>query len=408
MGDRGMGGGSSDGKLNAFGPAREAIPSSATGVLVVDLGAIAQNYCLLRQKAYPAECAAVVKADAYGLRAQHVVPVLLAEGCGVFFVATLGEAREVRSLAPDTTIYVLDGLLPETMEQFVELGAQPVLGSAAEIAEWTAFCRAHSTPLPAAIHIDTGMNRLGLSPAECHALSDDTFDTFLVSLLMSHLACADEPDHGKNTAQLAAFQKLSGRFPPIRRSLANSAGIFLGPEYAFDLARPGIALYGGNPYASQPNPMEPVIRLYGRIAQIGEAQAGETVGYGAGKTLTRPTRYITVTTGYADGYFRSLGSTDDRDGARAFIDGHVLPILGRVSMDLIVFDATDMPAGKLMRGGFAELIGPHFTLDEAAACAGTIGYELLTSLGKRYHRIYTGWEPTPSGAPLTPGEADHG
>ncbi len=207
---------------------------------------------------------------------------------------------------------------------------------------------------------------------------------------MRHLACADRPDQAKNAEQRKHFADFAAKLPKMPLSLANSAGTLIGPDYHFDLVRPGVALYGGNPFARRPNPMKPVIGLYGRIAQIGEAHPGETVGYGAAVTLTRPTRYVTVSAGYADGYFRALGSTDAQAGARAYLDGRPIPILGRVSMDLIVFDVTDVPPDAVRRGGFVELFGPSFTADDAAALADTISYEILTSLGSRYTRIYLG------------------
>ena len=369
-----------------------------SGVLAVDLGAVARNYNKLRAMVAPAECAAVVKANAYGLGVDGVVPALTVEGCRTFFVATLAEAQAVRALAPDATIYALNGLLPGTAESFASIGTRPVLGSMAEVEAWNAFCARRDTPLPAAIHIDTGMNRLGIKAADCALLREPPpLDggtsgqrAFPISLVMSHLACADEPGHPANRGQLKAFITLSAGFPADGRSFVNSAGIFLGADYHFDLARPGIALYGGNPFASRSNPMEPVAHVFARVANIGEAEAGETVGYGAGRRLTRPTRYATAAAGYADGYFRALGSADGRDGAAAWSGEHRLPILGRVSMDLSVFDITDMPAGALRPGDFIELLGHRYTADDAAAHAGTISYEVLTSLGQRYHRVYFG------------------
>ena len=375
---------------------------SATGVLHIDLAAIQRNYRKLAALAGPAECAGVIKADAYGLGSAQVASALAAAGCRTFFVATLEEANTLNTEglnvghdAEAVRLYVLNGLLPGTASEFAAIEARPVLGSMEEIVEWAGFGAATDDPVPAAVHVDTGMNRLGVKPAGYDALigAADILQTFPTELVMSHLACADTPDHPKNAAQLAAFNAIAGQLPAdMRRSLANSPGTFLGPDYAFDLVRPGIALYGGNPFAGRPNPMEPVIRLYGRIAQLGEAERGETVGYGAARTLTRRTRYATVTTGYADGYIRALGSTDAHDGAVGWLGGKALPILGRVSMDLIVFDITDLPEGAAQRGGFVELIGEHYTIDDAAASAGTIPYEVLTSLGRRYQRIYTGLE----------------
>jgi alanine racemase len=360
--------------------------------LAIDLNALALNYDKLVERAAPAECGAVVKADAYGIGAQQVASALSANGCHNFFVATLSEAENLRSAVPDAAIYVLDGLFPGTAADFAELGVRPVLGDMAEIEEWSNFCLLRQEKLAAALHIDTGMNRLGLKADGQKKLLEkpDWLEAFTVSLIMSHLACADTPDHVKNPHQKAHFTDFAAKLPAATLSLANSAGIFLGPDYCFDLVRPGIALYGGNPFSELPNPMEPVVTLYGRIVQVGEAKVGETIGYGGAIQVKRPTRYACVATGYADGYFRALGSSNKHSGATAHILGQPVPILGRVSMDLIVFDVTDLPRDKVRRGGFIELLGPSFTVDDAASLAGTIGYEILTSLGSRYTRVYLG------------------
>jgi alanine racemase len=361
------------------------VPPSANGCLVVDLAALQRNYAKLSRHAAPAECAAVVKADAYGLGIAHVAPALVAVGCGTFFVATLAEAHAVRDAAPGAVIYVLDGLFPGTATEFRAIGARPVLGSMEELSEWAA-----GAPGEAALHIDTGMNRLGVKRLDHGVLiaARDMLASLPIDLVMSHLACADTPDHPKNAAQLAAFTLITAQLPPMRRSLANSAATLTGGDCRFDLVRPGIALYGGNPFAARANPMEPVVRLYGRIAQVGVAEAGETIGYGAARTLTHRTRYATVAAGYADGFFRWLGSADDHEGATGWLGEHPLPILGRVSMDLIVFDVTDVPETLAQRGRLVELIGERFTVDDAATLAGTIPYEVLTSLSQRYHRVY--------------------
>ena len=371
-----------------------AIPASASGVLVADLAALRRNYRKLRDVASSAECAGVVKGDGYGVGAQQVARALAVEGCRTFFVATLSEAEALRPAIGEAALYVLDGLPPGSAPDYTAISARPVLGDLREVEEWAAFCAARGETLPSALHVDTGMNRLGLKAADREAVltRPEQIEGAGVDLLMSHLACADTPDHPKNRQQLAYFSALAAKLPARRRSLANSAGTLLSSNFHFDLVRPGIALYGGNPFAGRANPMEPVIRLYGRILQIGEARAGETVGYGAAQTLTRPTRYATVAVGYADGYLRALGSTDARPGAIGHIDGMAVPMLGRVSMDLTVFDITDLPPEKAQRGGFIELIGPQFTVDDAASLAGTIGYEILTSLGPRYTRIYLGAE----------------
>lgn len=366
--------------------------SEASGLLSVDLSALRENYRLLKSMASGAQCAAVIKADAYGTGAPHAVRALAGEDCETFFVATLGEARTVRAAAADVTVYVLDGLFPGTGPAFADIGVRPILGSVPEIREWAGFCKARGQALPAAIHIDTGMNRLGLPPGDVNtAASDaDALGAFELVLVMSHLACGDEPDHPKNEAQRLAFDELRAKFPDAPASLANSAGVMLGPGYHYDLVRPGIALYGGRAVNEGPNPMKHVVRLDGRIAQIRTVAAGETVGYGATWTFDRPTRVATVTIGYADGFFRILGSSDGHRGAMAYIGDHAAPIVGRVSMDLITIDVGDVPEDRARRGALVELLGPHVTVDDLAARAQTIGYEVLTSLGHRYERVYLG------------------
>jgi alanine racemase len=365
-----------------------SVAPSVSSALVIDLGAVRRNYRVLRAVARGAECAGVVKGDAYGLGVRPVLESLLAEGCRSFFVATLAEARAVRELAPGAAIYVFNGLFPGTAGEFIALGAVPVLAGAEEAAEWRACCGPR--PHPAALQIDTGMNRLGFTAAELARSAGEgrLFASLPVALVMSHLACGDEPDHPKNRAQLEAFTALAPLAPPAPLSLANSAGVLLGSEYHFDLVRPGVALYGGAPSAGRPNPMAPVVQLWGRIAQVHQASPGETIGYGAGRTITRPARVAIVSVGYADGYFRSLGSRDGEEGACAWFGDCPAPVLGRVSMDLTAFDVTEVPDRLARRGGFAELLGPHMSIDELAARAGTIGYEVLTNLGLRSERIY--------------------
>lgn len=373
------------------------IPASATGVIVTDLDALLHNYRKLKALAAPAECAAVVKANGYGTGASRVAQELAGAGCRTFFVATLAEAQALRADLPEPDIYVLDGLFPGSAALFTEARLRPVLGDMGEITEWAEHSRRARRKLPAALHVDTGMNRLGLKAEDQRNLLAGlpVLDDFELSLIMTHLACGDTPDNPKNETQLAYFQSFIGKLPPACASLANSAGTLIGKSYHFDLVRPGVALYGGNPFSDRANPMEAVIRLYGRVLQIGEARAGETVGYGAAFQLMRDTRYATVAIGYADGYFRKLGSTDDRLlAAVAYAGEHPAPILGRVSMDLTVFDITDLPEEAVRRGGFMELIGKNFTVDDAGLCAGTMAYEILTSLSRRCHRIYLGGAQT--------------
>jgi alanine racemase len=365
-------------------------PPQATGVLIVSLGAISRNYQALRARAPSSETAAVLKADAYGTGATQVLPALEKKGCHTFFTATLAEAQSLRAFSFGSVIYVLDGLLPGTASLFAEIEARPVLSSLDEIAEWAGFGEASGKRFPAAIHIDTGMTRLGLPSEDVRGIAQQPglLARLDLRLIMSHLACADEPAHAKNEFQRARFEELAALFPGVPRSLANSAGIFLGEGYHFDLTRPGIALYGGRPAASGAIPMEPVVWLFGRIGQVRWAGTGETVGYGAAQTLKRRTKIASVTAGYADGFLRGVSASDARQGPPAHIGKYRLPLLGRVSMDLVTFDATNVPDKAACRGGWIELLGRRVTVDDFAAFAATIGYEVLTSLGRRYHRVY--------------------
>ncbi|QKP78785.1 alanine racemase [Methyloligella sp. GL2] len=367
---------------------------TAPAVLTIDLDALAANYRFLRDRAAPAECAAVVKADAYGLGVDKVAPVLWNEGCRSFFVATLGEALTLRALLPEAIIYVFDGLLPGTAPVFAENAIRPVLNSADEIAEWAAFCAETGAKHPAAIHIDTGMNRLGLSGHELEQFLDGKTDTsaFALTLVMSHLACADTPEHPANAAQQTRFAQAISRLPQVTASLANSGGVVMGADYHFDLVRPGIALYGGQPSEACEHRFQTVVTLSCRILQIREAGAGETVGYGATKTLQAPTRIATIAAGYADGLSWLLSAGDAVDGLHAYLGPHAAPILGRVSMDLVTLDVTGIPETHAKRGAFAEVIGPNVPLETLAGHASTVNYEVLTNICRRALRRFIGGE----------------
>jgi len=334
----------------------------------------------------------VVKADAYGLGMVEVAPALARAGCKIFFVATLREAAALRALLPDATIYVFGGLLKETEPVYRALGLRPVLNSADEIEEWAAFCSDARAKLPAAIHIDSGMNRLGLSADEVNSLAGakNPLSAFDLALVMSHLACSDEPEHPKNETQRKTFDALRAKLPKAPASIANSAGILLGRAYHYDLVRPGIALYGGKASRTGANRFAPVVELAGRILQVRDVPAGETVGYGATRALKRPSRIATVAVGYADGFFRSLSVADGKQGLQVYLGPHPAPLLGRVSMDLITIDVTDVPEKQARRGTFVELIGKQIPAHHLAAHAGTIDYEVLTNLGARARRRYTG------------------
>jgi alanine racemase len=374
-------------ETNSDGPAAD----EAGGLLTIDLAAVVANWRDLARRAAPAACAAVVKADAYGCGIEPVTRALLNAGCTTFFVAHLQEARRVRDVAPAAAVYVLNGLMPGTGPAFAQNGLRPVLCSMAEVEEWNAFCIAAGWRGGAALHVDTGMNRLGLSTSEAAALAmRNSSEPLDISLLMSHFACADDPAHPLNAQQMARFRGLRDLFPGVPGSLANSSGVFLGPDACLDLVRPGVALYGVNPTPEHLNPMRSVVRLEGRVLQVRALEKGETVGYGAGWTAREPSRIAIVAVGYADGFPRGAGATDLRPGADAIVAGRRCPLAGRVSMDLLAVDVTALPEALPRRGDAVALLDEEIGVDELASHAGTIGYEVLTRLGRRYRRVYAG------------------
>jgi alanine racemase len=366
----------------------------AGGVLTIDLGAVAANYRLLRDRVGPRTiCGAAVKADAYGLGAARIVPVLSDAGCRTFFVAHLAEGAAIRPLlGPDSTIFVLNGAMPGTEAELHRTGLVPVLNSLEQIARWRDLARQAGTALPAALQVDSGMSRFGLSDEDVDALAtqEDSRAGPLAGitplLVMSHLACADEPAHPANHAQRAAFLRLRARLPAVPGSLAASSGLFMGSDWHFDMVRPGAALYGINPTPGRPNPMRPVVRLQARIIQTRWIGPGTAVGYGAAFIADRPSRIATLGVGYGDGFPRAAGGhghaiLPERPEVR-------LPVIGRISMDCLAIDVTDVGDAPLAAGTALDLIGPHHSIESAAEAAGTIAYELLTGLGARYHRLY--------------------
>lgn len=368
--------------------AGSCMPSEATAgaILTIDLGAIRENYRRLQARLGAAQCAGVVKADGYGLGAAEVARALAAEGCTSFFIALLAEGVALRrALGPGPAIYVLNGLPPGSENEAVEGELAPVINSTAQLKAWGEAGLAAGRKLPAAIQVDSGMSRLGMPPAEVEALSREptSFDGVAVTLVMSHLACADEPAHPANERQWLAFERLRKMLPEAPASLANSSGIFLGPAFHFDLVRPGAALYGINPTPAEPNPMLPVVRLQAKVVQTRSVEKGAGVGYGHTYRAEDPLGLATISLGYADGWHRRAASA-------AWFENVRLPFVGRVSMDSIILDISALPQGKLGAGDLVELLGPSQSVDDAAGHAGTIGYEILTSLGPRFHRRYTG------------------
>jgi alanine racemase len=358
------------------------MPSTAA-VLDIDLGAIVANWRLLCRHHPSGAVAGVVKADAYGLGAGEVAPALHAAGCRHFFVALPDEALAIRATLPGAMLAVLGGLLPGSEPDYAAHDLTPVLNSLAELEAWTAAARRFGRRLPALLHIDTGMARLGLDPRELATLRADhsLLDGIELRYVMTHLVSSEAPDDPTNESQRKRFAAACAGLPPAPRSFANSSGIFLGAGWGSDLARPGAALYGINPTPGRPNPMRQPVRLTARILAVRDLNPGETVGYNATWRASRASRIATVGVGYADGWHRSLSGR-----GRAFFDGTPVPLVGRVSMDLTTFDVTDLPAAR--PGSWLELLGPAQTPDDVAQAAGTNGYEVLTSLGRRFQRVY--------------------
>lgn len=363
----------------------------AGGVLTIDLAAVAANWRDCAARAKPAECAAVIKADAYGLGIEAVAAALAKAGCKTFFVALLDEALRVCTVVPEAAIYVLNGFNPGTASAFQDIDARPVLGSLSEIEEWDRFAKKTNEPLAAAIHIDTGMSRHGLTIEEAEKIAAKVKSfSFKLTLVMSHLARADEVNHEMTAKQTADFKKIAAKFPGIPASLANSAGLLAHPDTRFNLVRPGIALYGGEALIDGENLMKPTVRLDVHVLQVRHAKKGDSVGYGGEFVLQRDSRLAILAAGYADGIPRASGSTDTKPGMEAVIAGRRCRIVGRVSMDLIVADVTEVPESEVKRGDMVRILGEGITVDDLAGASGTAGYEILTRLGRRYRRVYEG------------------
>jgi len=363
---------------------------SAPGLLTIELGALADNWRALARRAAPGRCAAVIKANAYGIGVAEAAPALWAAGARVFFVAHFNEGIAARQALPEAAqVYVLNGLEHGAdPADYAEHRLAPAIGGEGELTRWSAFAARRNSTNPCALHLDTGMNRLGfeslaslLRAMEAHGARSGA------DLLMSHFVSSEAPEDPLNQAQIARFEAARAAFPGLAASLANSSGMFLDPAPIYDLARPGYALYGGNPTPG-PNPMRAVVRLTVAIQQIRAIEPGMTCGYNAQWTAKRPTRLATLLIGYADGLPRGAGATDAKPGAEVAVAGRRCALVGRVSMDLAIVDVTDVPEGAVKPGDPVELFGPTIALDDFAARSGTIGYHLLTSLGPRHRRDY--------------------
>jgi alanine racemase len=369
--------------------ARNGPETGAT--LTVDLDAIADNWQALTRRLFAVECGAVVKANAYGLGLEPVTARLVKAGCKTFFVADVAEGRRARSQTPEAAIYVLNGFAPEAAQAFGDLDLRPVINSTVELAEWDAFVAAQGWRGGAAIHVNTGMNRLGMPTEEAAALALRLQqENHGITLLMSHLACAEVQDHPLNASQIRLFRELRMLYHGVPASLANSSGIFLGDTAHFDLARPGAALYGINPTPGRDNPMRNVLTLTGRVLQVRKVPQGESVGYGAAWNAKRASRIAVAACGYADGLLRAGSGLDRKAGGSAIVAKKRCPIVGHISMDLACIDVTDLPDNAVRRGDAATFIGEKLPIDEVATAAGTIGYEVLVRLGLRSHVAYRG------------------
>ncbi|WP_210260284.1 alanine racemase [Hongsoonwoonella zoysiae] len=363
----------------------------SNGRITIDLGALARNWrALSGRHSVTSECGAVVKANAYGIGIKPAAEALYAAGARTFFVATPDEGLELRAILPGAGIYILNGLYPGAAGAYAENGLRPILGSLPQVEEWADFLRHSDLILPAGLHVCTGINRLGLSISEAENLAATigNYAPFSPDLVMSHLACADDPGHPMNARQRDRFEHVSRLFPGARHSLANSGGIMIGPDYHFDLTRPGIALYGAKAGITADTPLETVVTVEARLLMVRTLRQGETIGYGARFTAPQDMRAGLVAIGYADGFLRRAGGTDEREGANFHLSGKDLPVVGRVSMDQTVVDVSHVPESELTPGTMIEVFGPNMPIDRTAERAGTIGYEFLTALGRRFGREY--------------------
>lgn len=360
---------------------------SSTGILTIDLTAIQSNWLYVSARLHKgADCAAAVKANAYGVGAVEVAKALYAVGCRYFYVVTLHEAVELRNALPsDAVLYVLGGVPDGMNDVFVNLSLIPVLYSRSAVDQWLSFCALQKQAFPCALKLNTGMTRLGLDASELdQLLNKSTNITYLNPVLvMSHLACADEPTHPLNNEQLERFntavKKIKNLYPNIKTSLANSSGVFLDDDYHFDMVRIGAALYGINPQAGEPNPLAPVIHLKLPVLQIRTTEQAEFVGYGATESVASGARLAVVAGGYADGVHRSLGLAP-----KGQIDGVLVNAIGRISMDSFIWDITDIEGEP----AYIDVINDELSLDYLMSVNKTLGYEVLTSLGRRFQRRY--------------------
>jgi len=361
-------------------------PPSIPLALVVDLEAVAHNYRMLCSQVQRGTfCAAVLKANAYGMGLKEVALRLYQEGCRHFFVAHLTEAIELKSyIRQDVFIYVLNGLRRGDEEVYAHFDLIPVLSDPLQIHVWNTFCQNKQQALKAALHFDTGMSRTGLSPKAAQNLGILQISHMEIVCVMSHLACAYDPSHPLNETQRMAFDALHKRFPFALGSLSGSGGFFLGPQYHYDLIRAGLTLTGCYSTIRHGNyTLKPVLKAYAQILQTNEIQPGESVGYNCTFKATRPSRLATLGVGYADGYLRSLSNRGE-----VYFEGQKFPVVGAVSMDLMTIDITDALPNKVQPGDWVELFGENIWADKLAEKAGTVSWEIFTRIGPRFERFY--------------------
>lgn len=376
--------------------------ASQAARLTIDLGALADNWRKLNALNAPGVAGAVIKADAYGLGIENAVPALFKAGCRTFFVAHLSEGIRARAALPEGEIFILNGLAAGELAAYRAHRLAPVLGTVSELTAWQAFRDEEPEAERAALHVDTGMNRLGLRPeAFRDLLTAGEIPWEDLAIIMSHFVSSEAENDPVTAQQSAAFGELATLIQaaekespalansnqPLRLSLCNSSGHFTPAAGRYALSRPGYALYGGNPTPGRQNPMRPVIRLEAPVIQITSVPAGETVGYNSNFVAQRDSLIATVSCGYADGYPRNAGAKPDRPGGYAIVAGRECAFAGNVSMDLITIDITHLPPGSVRVGDLVTLIGDGLDIDRVGEAAKTIGYEILTSLGKRYERV---------------------
>ena len=355
--------------------------------LTIDLAALAANYKTMQKNAGKAETSAVVKADGYGLGMAEIAPVLFDAGCRSFWVAQLNEGIALRAILPEAKIYVLNGVPSGTAAQFETYDLRPCLVTLAQVEEWQSHCQANK-PLPACLFVDSGFNRLGFGEIEIADLTarPDIFEGWELCLITSHLACADDPTHPMNGAQLERFRNALAVLPPAPASLANSGGTMLGADYHFDMIRTGTMLYGCSATAKEEDALSPIASLRAPLLQMRRLSAGDSIGYGATFTASGEMTIGIASLGYGDGLSRHFGNQSPSP-MRFTIDGQPVSLLGRISMDSLAIDLTNLPQMPSV-GEMVEIFGQDNPIDRLAQQGNTISYELLTSLGSRYNRIY--------------------